>query len=240
MCKALNKAIRIQNLHLVSKTGGKSGDYKVESIIPQAEGALSATKPALRGLVLAGGRSARMGTDKAALVHPDGRTLARRTYDMLAEAGCTTVVLSLRHDQPLPPGFSDLENVAVARDPEGASQGPLVGMIAAMRQAPAADWLVLACDLPRLDLGTLTHLISSKHPDEVLLSYRSEFDDLPEPLCALYAADSLAILEQAQAAGIHCPRKILIRRQCRLLEPATPRALDNANTPADWQIATNP
>jgi len=27
MCKALNKGIRIQNLHLVSKTGGKSGDY---------------------------------------------------------------------------------------------------------------------------------------------------------------------------------------------------------------------
>ncbi|MEI6175627.1 MAG: cyclic pyranopterin monophosphate synthase MoaC [Verrucomicrobiota bacterium] len=29
MCKALNKGIRIQNLHLVSKTGGKSGDYRV-------------------------------------------------------------------------------------------------------------------------------------------------------------------------------------------------------------------
>jgi cyclic pyranopterin phosphate synthase len=242
MCKALNKGIRIQNLHLVAKTGGKSGDYRVESEIPQAGSPLSMTdpKPVLHGLVLAGGRSARMGSDKAALVHPDGRPLARRTYDLLAEAGCATVVLSLRHDQALPPGFSDLENVAIARDPEGASQGPLAGMIAAMRQAPTADWLVLACDLPRLDLGTLTHLVASKRRDEALLAYSSEFDDLPEPLCALYAAGSLAILEQAQAAGIHCPRKILIRRQCRLLEPATPRALDNANTPADWQTATNP
>jgi cyclic pyranopterin phosphate synthase len=30
MCKAMNKGIRIQNLHLVSKTGGKSGDYHVK------------------------------------------------------------------------------------------------------------------------------------------------------------------------------------------------------------------
>ncbi len=30
MCKAMNKGIRIQNLHLVSKTGGKSGDYHAE------------------------------------------------------------------------------------------------------------------------------------------------------------------------------------------------------------------
>jgi molybdopterin converting factor small subunit len=80
-------------------------------------------------------RSARMGTDKAALVHPDGRALARRTYDLLAEAGCTTVVLSLRHDQALPPGFSDLENVVIARDPEGAREGPLAGMIGDFRVA---------------------------------------------------------------------------------------------------------
>jgi cyclic pyranopterin phosphate synthase len=31
MCKAMNKGIRIQNLHLVSKTGGKSGDYQAET-----------------------------------------------------------------------------------------------------------------------------------------------------------------------------------------------------------------
>lgn len=32
MCKAMNKGIRIENLHLVSKTGGKSGDYHVEPL----------------------------------------------------------------------------------------------------------------------------------------------------------------------------------------------------------------
>jgi molybdopterin-guanine dinucleotide biosynthesis protein A len=181
-----------------------------------------------------------MGTDKAALVHPDGRALARRTCDLLVEAGCGTVVLSLRHDQGIPPGFSDLTEFPVARDPAGGSEGPLAGMLAAMRLRPEADWLVLACDLPRLDVATLTHLVSSKLPDERFLSYRSEFDGLPEPLCALYTAEALPVLEQFQAGGMRCPRKVLIRHECRLLEPVTPRALDNANTPEDWQTANTP
>lgn len=198
---------------------------------------MSSNRP-LHGLVLAGGRSSRMGTDKAALLHPDGRPLARRTHDLLAEAGCEIIVLSLRHDQEIPPGFS-MEPV-IKRDPEGGSEGPLAGMLAAMRAAPDADWLVLACDLPRLDVETLRHLIRSRESDEIFLSYRSEFDGLPEPLCAFYAADALPILEQCQSDGIRCPRKVLIRNDCRLLDPVTPRALDNANTPDDWQSALTP
>ncbi len=229
MCKAMNKAIWISDLHLVTKTGGKSCDYHCE-----------ATTPLLRGLVLAGGRSTRMGTDKASLVHPDGRTLTRRCYDLLVEAGCQSVVLSLRHDQEIPPGFSGVSNLEIARDPEGKSEGPLAGILASMRLHPESDWLVIACDLPRLDVTTLTHLVSSKHPAEPFLSYRSEFDGLPEPLCAFYAAAALPILEQAQADGIRCPRKPLISHQCRLLDPLVPRALDNANTPEDWETANSP
>jgi molybdenum cofactor guanylyltransferase len=190
---------------------------------------------ALLGLVLAGGRSSRMGADKAALVHPDGRTLARRCHDLLEGAGCAEVLLSLRHDQEIPAGFADPGGLRIVRDPEGASGGPLAGIIAAMSLRPDADWLVLACDLPRLDLATLRHLISSKRPDELFLSYRSEFDGLPEPLCALYAPAALPLLRDTE---FRCPRKVLIRHECRLLEPITPRALDNANTPEDWQSAT--
>lgn len=191
----------------------------------------------LRGLLLAGGRSSRMGSDKAALVHPDGRTLLRRCHDLLREAGCETIVISLRHDQEIPAG---LEGVEIVRDPEGASLGPIAGIVAGMRLDPAADWLVLACDLPRLDAATLAHLVGSKQADEKFLAYRSESDGLPEPLCTLYSQAALPVLEQAQADDFRCPRRILIRNDCRLLEPVTPRALDNANTPEDWATAKIP
>lgn len=194
-------------------------------------------KPPFCGLVLAGGRSSRMGTDKAALVHPDGRTLVRRCCDLLKEAGCESIMISLRADQEIPTGLADVE---IVRDPEGASQGPIAGIIAGMRMRPDADWLVVACDLPRLDLVTLTHLIASQQANEKFLAYRSEFDGLPEPLCTLYAPAALPVLEQAQADDSRCPRKILIRNKCRLLDPVTPRALDNANTPEDWETAQIP
>ncbi|MEO7101093.1 MAG: molybdenum cofactor guanylyltransferase [Luteolibacter sp.] len=197
-------------------------------------------KSKLCGLVLAGGRSSRMGQDKAALMHPDGRTLARRTYDLLLEAGCEIVVLSLRHDQEIPEGFAGLENRSIVRDPADGSVGPIAGIVAGMRLRPDADWLVLACDLPRLDLPTLSTLAGSKQDGEKFLAYRSESDDLPEPLCALYASDSLPVLEKAQADDMRCPRKILIRNDCRLLDPVTRRALDNANTPEDWATAILP
>ncbi len=195
------------------------------------------SEPKLRGLVLAGGRSSRMGRNKAALVHPDGRTLLRRCHDLLREAGCETIAISLRHDQEIPAGLNGAE---IVRDPEGASLGPIAGIVAGMRLDPAADWLVLACDLPRLDAATLVHLIGSKQADEKFLAYRSEFDGLPEPLCTLYSQAALPVLVQAQADDFRCPRKILIRNDCRLLEPVTPRALDNANTPEDWATAKTP
>ncbi|HEX7260539.1 MAG TPA: molybdenum cofactor guanylyltransferase [Luteolibacter sp.] len=269
-------------------------------------------KPPLCGLVLAGGRSSRMGRDKATLVHSDGRTLVRRCCDLLRDAGCEIVAVSLRADQEIPAGLADVE---IVRDPEGAGQGPLAGIIAGMHLRPDADWLVVACDLPRLDVKTLAHLVasqraqdssisgkspsepqpqksispprrqgrenlkagtsliadsvselgalgvlavqkssssanlvpqrslseeSSPQADEKFIAYRSEFDGLPEPLCALYSPAALKVLEQAQADDFRCPRKILIRNECRLLDPVTPRALDNANTPEDWETAKIP
>ncbi len=191
----------------------------------------------LCGLVLAGGRSSRMGRDKAELSHPDGRSLARRCYDLLGGAGCGPVVLSLRADQELPAGFFDLAVVETVRDEGG---GPMAGMVAAFRSRPEADWLVVACDLPRLDVETLETLVSARATDETFLAYRSEFDGLPEPLCAFYSKEALPVLERALEDDLRCPRKVLVRSDCRLLDPVTPRALDNANTPEDWESATRP
>lgn len=191
----------------------------------------------LHGLVLAGGRSSRMGQDKASLVHADGRTLARRCCDLLREAGCESVVISLRHDQEIPPAFDD---IGVVRDPQGESSGPLAGIVSGMRLHPHADWLVIACDLPRLDLASLRHLIAAKQPGEKFLAYRSEFDGLPEPLCTIFSSAALPVLEDAITDDFRCPRKILIRNDCRLLDPFTARALDNANTPEDWETAKIP
>lgn len=186
----------------------------------------------LCGLVLAGGRSSRMGADKASMTHPDGRTLAKRAVDLLRAAGCGEVFVSLRTDQEIPKGF--LEEPRLIRDADD-SRGPLSGILSAMATKPDADWLVVACDLPRLDEATLTNLLMSVREGDVFLAYRSEFDGLPEPLCTWYSAAAREILIAAERP---CPRKILLRNGCRLLEPVQTGALDNANTPEEWSAST--
>jgi molybdenum cofactor guanylyltransferase len=196
----------------------------------------TATSHPLCGLVLAGGRSERMGRDKVALRHPDGRTLGERGRDLLLQAGCGEVFVSLRADQDPPAGW---ETATILRDPPGGSCGPLAGIVAAMRARLEADWLVLACDLPLLGPATLAALLSARREGEPFLAFRSSSDGLPEPLCALYAREARPVLEAALAADFRCPRKLLIRNHCRLIDPVDVRALDNANTPDDWERMLN-
>ena len=194
----------------------------------------------LRGLVLAGGRSRRMGTDKANLPHPDGRPQARRTFDLLHEAGCRSVSLSLHPGQARPDGFLDRETIPILHDEEPAGAGPMGGLLAALRDDPQALWMVAACDLPRLEAATLETLLSAWTPEDPALAFRGSRDGLPEPLCALYAPASRTWLESAWAEGCRCPRKVLIRNHCRLLSPLDDRSLDNANTPDDWLSCLTP
>ena len=103
------------------------------------------------GLVLAGGESRRMGRDKAE-IRIDGETQLERTAALLARHTERVSVSRRRADDPAPEGY------AVIAD-EPAASGPIAGIAAALRARPDADWLVAACDLPRLDDATLTALI---------------------------------------------------------------------------------
>lgn len=179
-----------------------------------------------------------MGRDKATLVLPDGRTMARNAYDLLRDAGCETIAVSLRPGQEIPLGLREIAELEIARDADGGPAGPLAGIVAGLRLRPDADWLVIACDLPALDGDSLKQLVAARQPDDKFLAFRSEFDGLPEPLCAIYNADVLPILEGADTAS---PRRILLENGCRLLDPPQPGALANANTPEDWDaLATIP
>ncbi len=111
--------------------------------------------------------------------------------------------------------------------------GPVAGILSALQQHPQVDWLVLACDLPNVTAGTLNYLLENAGDDDPLVAYRSSYDGLPEPLCALYRAGSRQLLRQNVEDGIHCPRKILIRCNAMLIDQQDARSLDNVNTPED-------
>ena len=184
------------------------------------------TKPVF-GLVLAGGESRRMGQDKA-LLSRDGRSQLAHVVGLLDNV-VDEVFVSTRRDQRGDPERSRYRQI-VDRF-EGI--GPVAGILSAFEEHPHADWLIVACDLPNIDVGTLQFLLDSASSEHAFTAYRSSYDGLPEPLCALYRADAATTVARFVDEGIICPRKILIRSDTRLLDQPDPRSLDNINTPED-------
>ena len=187
----------------------------------------------LYGLVLAGGRSSRMGRDKAALPY-EGRTQLERAMALL-EKHVERAYVSVRRDQSAEPLRARFPRIADQRD----DLGPIAGVLAAQAQHPQAAWLVLACDLPLLDEGTLAHLLEARDQAGLATAYRSSHDGLPEPLCAIYEPRSHAALADYVAQGKHCPRKFLLQAGARLVEEPNPRALDNINTPKEYEAVSD-
>jgi len=187
--------------------------------------------PVIYALVLAGGHSKRMQKDKAALVY-HGRSQLEWAVSFL-RPHVERVFVSVRPDQTNDPVRSRFDQIV---DTE-SNLGPIAGIMAAQAKHPDVAWLVLACDLPFLDDGTLTTLISARDPQRLATAFRSSHDVLPEPLCAIYEPASREAIRAHVASGKNCPRKFLINSEVKLLDEPNPHALDNVNTPDEYGSA---
>lgn len=183
----------------------------------------------IHGLVLAGGKSRRMGADKALLMQ-DGQSQLSRSVELLSRH-LPRVYVSARQDQADDAERSKFEQII----DRYADMGPVAGILSAMDSDPAVSWLVLACDLPNVDDDTIAALISAHTDDHPFTAYRSTHDGLPEPLCAIFSPAGRSIVEGLVAEGIVCPRKMLIRSDTLLLDQANPMSLDNMNSPEDLE-----
>jgi molybdopterin-guanine dinucleotide biosynthesis protein A len=172
-----------------------------------------------------------MQRDKAGLVYHDKSQL-QWTYELLLQH-CSAVFVSVRPDQRLEPTRAAHPQI-VDRQP---GIGPIAGISAALLEHPKVAWLVVACDLPFVDAGTLAALIADRDPSRLATAYRSSHDGLPEPLCAIWEPASRESLAAHVASGQRCPRKFLINADTRLLELPDAIALDNVNTAAEFAAA---
>lgn len=170
-----------------------------------------------------------MGQDKAALRRAGQSQLAYVVH--LLDEVLERVFVSARADQKDDTERSRFEQIVDRYE----DLGPVAGILSAMDAYPDVDWFVLACDLPNIDTATVTNLLQKRSPDKPFSAYKSNYDGLPEPLCAVYSAASSDILRRFVNDGVYCPRKMLIRSDTLLLEQPNPLALDNVNTPEDLQ-----
>ncbi len=198
---------------------------RISRIAAFIEKDLVANIPPLYGLVLAGGKSQRMGKDKGQIDY-HGKPQREFMADILNEI-CDETFLSVRSskneaatDYPfLEDTFYDL--------------GPFGAIASAFRHRPNAAWLVIACDLPLLDLETLDFLVKNRNPSAIATAFNSPVNEFPEPLISIWEPSSYPILLQFLAQGFSCPRKVLINSAVKLVDAPDGQKLMNVNRPEE-------
>lgn len=199
-------------------------------IIAFFENRMQHAKPALNGLVLAGGKSERMGFDKGG-VNWHGKEQCYHMADLL-KPFCKNVFISCRADQQ-----SEIDRQYSSLPDTFTGLGPYGAILSAFREKPDSAWLVVACDLPLVSEKTLQQLMDNRDTSTIATAYQSSFDDFPEPLITIWEPKSYPVLLSFLSQGYSCPRKVLINSDITLLKAPSPDELTNVNTPEDLEKA---
>lgn len=214
----------------VQRNVAKQGGSLVNPHVPALPQPFSA-------VLLAGGKSTRMGTDKAALV-VSGERLWQRQWSKLEEIGATERFVSGRSDGP----WSAAGIKAVLdRVPDA---GPLAGLVSALHRARHPWLLVLAVDLPDVSSDLLRQLVH-----RAIISGTGQvpaLGDWLQPLAAVYPITTLPLAEECLAGPDRSMRNFF-RRAHQLgfaaaypISPADQLLFHNLNTPGDLAIRTHP
>ena len=195
-------------------------------IVRTIEQDIKDTIPILNGLVLAGGKSQRMGTDKGLLTY-HGKPQREYMADILATF-CEDTFLSFRQGQ----AHSEVSNYPILTD-TFQGLGPFGAIASAFLKDPNKAWLVVACDLPLLDAATLQFLVNHRSPSHIATAFNSPVNQFPEPLIAIWEPKSYPVLLQFLAQGYSCPRKVLINSAVQLLDAPEGKKLMNVNDPKE-------
>ncbi len=202
--------------------------HETEKIIAFFEKQLQQAIPVLNGLVLAGGKSERMGFDKGA-VNWYGKEQRYHMADILKTL-CSDVFISCRADQQkeIDPAYPSIADTFTGLGPYGA-------ILSAFREKPDNAWLVVACDLPLITHQTLKHLIDNRDTAVTATVYQSTFNNFPEPLITIWEPKCYSTLLKFLAQGYSCPRKVLINSDIKLLDAPNTDDLTNVNTPEELE-----
>lgn len=136
------------------------------------------------GIILAGGKSSRMGTDKG-LQELCGKPLISYSIRLLSEL-CSTIIISSSSD-----AYKSFGYKTVADEIPGI--GPMGGVFSVLKQSKTDKNLVLSCDLPFVSKELLLFILKNSEGYQVAVPW--EGDQHYEPLCGFY---HLSVLEQMQ------------------------------------------
>ena len=168
----------------------------------------------ISGIVLAGGRSTRMGQDKASLPFGDETMLGRLIR--IAGSVAEDVLVVARPDQSVPAG------VRVVFDPV-ADLGPLAGIAAGLSASASELNIIVACDMPLVRPEVLRRLVERRGDADICLAV---VDGRASPLCAVYRTTVASAAQTLLASGERRVMALLDRVQTKRVDAAAFRDID--------------
>lgn len=177
------------------------------------------------GFVLAGGRSARMGVDKAMLPFRGLPLVTRIAGEVFAASGSATIVGDPNRHGAL--GFPVIADLM-------PGLGPIGGLLTAL-SVSQADWnLIAACDMPHLTRDDLRPLLAAAATHDGDCVVAATPDGRRHPLCAAYHRRCLPAVSEAVSAKRLKMMDLIATLRPRFVPAIDPGHLSNVNTPQDW------
>ncbi len=177
------------------------------------------------GFVLTGGRSSRMGQDKALLPFQNATLGSYVAAQVAAAAGSATLIGDPeRHGALGYPVLADMR----------PGFGPLGGVETALRNSSARWNLVVACDMPRLTPAFLLELLTRAERAETPCFAPVSPRGGPEPLCAVWRSDVLPMIMGALDRNIRKMAEVLEILHAVYWRVEDASWFENVNTPEDW------
>ena len=154
----------------------------------------------ITGVVLAGGKSRRMGFNKAE-AEMNGESMLIRMIDKLKEITPIIVVSC---------GATSYPNIDWLQIPDEHPQcGPLGGIYSVMKASKTSLHLVLSCDIPLVSISLLEYIASAATQSNALITVPIDENGQPQMMCAVYHKDVLPILKQQLDANVYKMKSLL-------------------------------
>jgi len=184
----------------------------------------------LYGLVVCGGQSSRMGTDKSMLVYY-GMPQMYYLYDML-EKLCNKTFLScnVAQSEEIPNDYN-----LIIDTPKYTNSGPMAAIFSAFEKYPEANFLVVGCDYPFIKSEHLAYLIDSFSGDALAASYYNEKEKVREPLLAIYRSECYAEILMLFEKGDYSLNHFLKDIDAQKIIPSSPEIIISIDTKEEYE-----
>lgn len=179
----------------------------------------------INGLILVGGKSTRMGVDKAGLKY-HGVTQVTYLLSLLKQK-TSKVFISVSQKSNL-----KFENHLIHDSYH--VEGPINGIMSAFTYDPTSAWLVLAVDLPFITEASIDLLISHRNQEKVATTFSKKNTNSPEPLTAIWEPKSFPLLKNQAPKLNYSPKRVLMNCDIEMVEPENDLELFNANDKVDY------